>query len=125
MARSAIGLPDAIGQAGDSTGNTFFRRRLRPAIESVKEGESLTVALGQTGLFDTQYLAVLETGEVAGSLERTFLKLNEMAAEDARFALQNITTLITWALYVGYMVFMAFLIIRMYGAVYGNILGGR
>lgn len=123
MSRSAIGLPEAIAQAGESTGNSLFRHRLKAAIEAVKQGESLTAALGGTGLFDSQYVLVLETGETAGQLEETFQRLNRLTAEDAKFALGNIATLTTWGLYVGYMAFMGYMIFKMWSTVTRHIYG--
>ncbi len=113
LVRSATSLPQALEFAARGSGNSVFIRRMPAAIEAVREGETLTGALRGTRLFDRQYLTVLETGETAGSQEEAFRNLGQVASEQARFALQNISLIATWMVYGGYMALLGYLIIKM------------
>jgi len=95
---SGVPLPEILEKAAASTGNAAYVQRIESAREVVIEGGSLTEALATTGLYDADYLNIVESGEHSGRLEQTFDKLSEILSEQAEFVIK-------WAVKVGVAVF--------------------
>jgi len=76
-----------LEQAFEATGNEAFVARGRRAVESVKEGETLTESLGRAAVFPRVYLDIVEVAEESGKLSERFDWLADEHSRRAEFAL--------------------------------------
>lgn len=75
MLANGVPLLQALAIAKDATGSTLMADRISDAVESVREGKSLTAPLGEGGLFPEQVLAMLSVAEESNQLEKVLLQI--------------------------------------------------
>ncbi len=68
--RSGLTILEALGQGRLNCGDPHLREALRAAEDGIRNGETLTEALKQTGHFPLSYLSFIEAGESVGTLEQ-------------------------------------------------------
>ncbi len=66
---AGVPLVEAMNIASEVVGNTYLRRRLQDATQTVSEGMSLKVALEQVGQFPPMLLHMVGSGEQSGELD--------------------------------------------------------
>jgi type II secretory pathway component PulF len=118
---AGIPIIQALADAGLASENIVFERRLRAAQDAVAEGESLTEALGRTGLFDGSFMAIIETREHAGSLVEGFERLAETMHERAMTATRAMAILFSWLIYAGVALVIIYFIITLWGQYIGQM----
>ena len=66
---AGVPLVEAMNIASEVVGNTWLRRRLQEATQTVSEGMSLKVSLEQVGQFPPMLLHMVGSGEQSGELD--------------------------------------------------------
>ena len=66
---AGVPLVEAMNIASEVVGNTFLKRRLKEATQTVSEGMSLKVSLEQVGQFPPMLLHMVGSGEQSGELD--------------------------------------------------------
>lgn len=99
LMNAGVGVGEALERSAQATGNEAFVRGIRPAMERVVEGDSLTESLARTGLFPRTFLARMETAEQSGALVEDLRRLARDYAEEARFAIRALTAAAAWGVY--------------------------
>lgn len=77
MLANGVPLLQALAIAKDATGSTLMAERISKAVESVREGKSLTAPLGEGGLFPEQVIAMLQVAEESNQLEKVLLQISD------------------------------------------------
>lgn len=75
MLANGVPLLQALAIAKDATGSTLMGDRIAEAMESVREGKSLTAPLGVGGLFPEQILAMISVAEESNQLEKVLVQI--------------------------------------------------
>ncbi|RJP21621.1 MAG: hypothetical protein C4527_23300 [Candidatus Omnitrophota bacterium] len=112
----AAGVPvaDSLTLASKSCGNEAMARRLYPTTKMVRDGMTITAALGKTYEFTPLALGIIESGEVSGKLDVSLRKFAEYMELEAWSGIQQLATLLPVLIYfnvvcvIVYMVFQAF-----------------
>lgn len=77
MLSSGVNLTGSLSLASDSVKSESIRASLISAIEKVKQGQSLTVAMGEVSIFSGMYLSLIEIGEETSELQRVFTEISQ------------------------------------------------
>ncbi|GHT96161.1 type II secretion system protein F [Betaproteobacteria bacterium] len=93
----AAGVPliDALERVSDATGNHVYDEASRRIWRAVKDGASLTKAVGASRLFPTATQQMVATGESTGALDTTLNKLAEYYEEEVNNSARALTSLLT------------------------------
>lgn len=121
LGEAGLGFDEAVERAADASGSPAFARRVKPAAEDIRRGDSLLEALSRTGVFGQQYLLVLHNGEQSGELTATLRRLAEQHREKTRTVSQWIGRVACGAIYGAVMLYVVYLILSMAGGYYGAI----
>ena len=108
--RAGVPMVRAIGLSADACGNEYLRARMQPAMQRVREGEGITVALRDTGAFSPIVLDMVGTGESTGNLDAMLQKVGDFYIAEAEvrqvqlgYAVGVLLGLLV-AIYIGYIV---------------------
>lgn len=88
LTSSGVPLVDAMKIATEVVTNTWLKRGLARAVQSVSEGSSLRAALDAVGYFPPMFLHMIASGEASGELDA-------MLAKVADYQQQELTRLVT------------------------------
>lgn len=90
------GLPlvQALEIATGAVGNSWVRSRLRPAIDRVREGAALHVALAETRIAPPIVLDMVQVGETTGALDDMLSSASEFLDEEIETQMQRLLQLI-------------------------------
>lgn len=88
LTSSGVPLVDAMKIATEVVANTWLKRGLGRAVQSVSEGSSLRAALEAVGYFPPMFLHMVASGEASGELDA-------MLAKVADYQQQELTRLVT------------------------------
>ena len=88
LTSSGVPLVDAMNIATEVVANTWLKRGLGRAVQSVSEGSSLRAALEAVGYFPPMFLHMIASGEASGELDA-------MLAKVADYQQQELTRLVT------------------------------
>ena len=88
LTSSGVPLVDAMKIATEVVTNTWLKRALADAVQSVSEGSSLRAALEAVGHFPPMFLHMVASGEASGELDA-------MLAKVADYQQQELTRLVT------------------------------
>jgi type II secretory pathway component PulF len=95
---SLLGAGVDIGSSLDLTADVMqldpFRRTIRKARTEVMEGSELSVALGESGRFGTDAIAIINSGEETGKLPESLEKLADDYEEQVSYMVKNMGQLI-------------------------------
>ena len=75
LSRSGVPLVDAMHICSDVVANTWLRRELRAATQSVSEGMSLKQSLGKIGQLPPMMLHMVASGEQSGELDEMLARV--------------------------------------------------
>ena len=124
MTRSGTPVREALLESFGATGNGAFIGRARKALFAVESGGGITDALAATGLFGEDYLQVIQVAEESGRLDDAFGRLAQEYNERTEVAARSWATGLSLLIYLGVMLFAAYIIISFWVSYYGRILGG-
>lgn len=88
LTSSGVPLVDAMKIATEVVTNSWLKRALAQAVQSVNEGSSLRAALEAVGYFPPMFLHMVASGEASGELDA-------MLAKVADYQQQELTRLVT------------------------------
>ena len=109
-----IPLLQALQTAAESLGNVLLEKTLADASERVKEGQPLSAALRETGVFPGLALDMIEVGESTGALPAMLNSVAEFYEEDVNTTVTATLSLIEPAIMIFMGVFVAFVLISLY-----------
>jgi len=109
-----IPLIQAIETASDSLSSRLLRRSLDTARQKVLEGESLSSALGGTGIFPGLSIDMIEVGESTGALPAMLASVAEFYEDDVNTQMTAALSLIEPAIMIFMGTFVAFVLVALY-----------
>lgn len=97
---SGIPVAEAFAMSNGVIDNSLLRRRLSRALARVKEGSTLTDAIGGTGLLPDITMSMFSAGERSASLELMLAEIADFHDQDVEHRVGIITSLIEPALMI-------------------------
>src|SRR5271156_1365810 len=109
-----IPLMQALETAGNSLGTKLLKKTLEKAGKMVKEGQALSAALKQTGIFPGLSIDMIEVGESTGALPQMLTSVAEFYEDDVNTKMTASLSLIEPAIMIFMGIFVAFVLIALY-----------
>jgi type IV pilus assembly protein PilC len=100
MSEAGVPVLEALPRALRGTGNGAYAARAGKVTAALKQGSTLTEALGQTQLFPEDYLAMVVVAEESGKLTERFDGLARQYAERAEAALSGLTHVLSALIWI-------------------------
>ncbi len=94
MYASGIAIIDAVRIAQDAAGNTVVRQALVRVEQLISEGQNVSAAFTQVGLFPPLVTRMLRVGENTGALDRALANVSYFYERDVRESILKLQTLI-------------------------------
>lgn len=91
---NGVGLVVALGIARNVLSNLTARRILDGAIDRVKSGERVSVALSEHNFFPSQTIHLVQIGEEAGNLSEMALRAANIHEEQVHYSVQRLVSLL-------------------------------
>jgi type IV pilus assembly protein PilC len=113
---TAMPIGSALRLSLRATGNGAFAERAGAAIETVRAGDDVAVALARVRLFPEVFRNVVATAEEAGRLPEVLRHQGEQYDEEAGRRLTVLVSVAAWGVWVLVAVFIIFTIFRLYGS---------
>ena len=108
--RAGVPMVRSLQLSADACGNEYLRAMMQPSLQRVREGESITVALKETGAFSPIVMDMVATGESTGNLDSMLGKVGDFYIAEAEvrqvqlgYAVGVLLGLLV-AIYIGYIV---------------------
>lgn len=89
LVRSGLGIDRGLGLCADLVRTLSFRRALLTAQEEIRAGEELAHCLQRTEVFPEDVLALVQAGELSGSLEQSLETASRYCAEQVERTLES------------------------------------
>ncbi len=122
---SGMPLQQAVRLSLEATGSAAFASRANDVAKRVSEGEELALALSGHELFPSEFLAIVETAELSGTVPEVMKKQARFYADEAAYRLKGLTlviALMVWGLVALFIIFFIFQIGRQIFGVYDEAL---
>jgi type IV pilus assembly protein PilC len=109
-----IPLMQALETAGNSLGTKLLKKTLEKAGKMVKEGQALSAALKQTGIFPGLSIDMIEVGESTGALPQMLTSVAEFYEDDVNTKMTASLSLIEPAIMIFMGCFVTFVLVALY-----------
>ena len=116
MLDSAVPLRRSIELALRSTKSSYFMTHTDSIWQSIRRGNELHVALGETGVFPITLIDAIAVGEQSGRLTETLSILARNYVAEAQLAAKRFAQSFGWVVWLLYAVTAAFMILRVAGS---------
>jgi type II secretory pathway component PulF len=110
---AGVPIDGAARLALRATNNAAFYSRENRVVGCLKEGDTLTHALRDAGVFPEDYLAIVDTAEISGSEPQVFRKQAEIQNEEATRRMKLLTQAASWLVYALVAIFIIICIFQL------------
>lgn len=121
MYASGITVLDALRTTQNVVGNTVIRQGLQRVEAMIGEGQSLTLAFQNAGLFPPLVIRMLRIGENTGSLDTALMNVSYFYTRDVRESIARVQTLIEPALTIIVGAVLGWVMLAVLGPIYDAI----
>lgn len=121
---SGLLLVECLQKSIDVIGNLYISEKFEIVIDSVKQGETLSVSISETKIFEPIFCSMLYVGEESGNLDEILLKTADYYEEESQSAITRLVALIEPLMILVLGVIIALIVLSIYPAlteVYNNI----
>ena len=116
---SGMQMVECIQKSEQVLGNSYISKEFEGVIESVKQGESFSTALGRTGIFDGIFTSVIYVGEESGTLDDILEKTANYYDDEADTAINKLTGMLQPLMILIMGVLVMIVLLAVYPAMYG------
>lgn len=116
---SGMQMVECIQKSEQVLGNSYISKEFEGVIESVKQGESFSTALGRTGIFDGIFTSVIYVGEESGTLDDILEKTADYYDDEADTAISKLTGMLQPLMILIMGVLVMLVLLAVYPAMYG------
>lgn len=113
LLNAGVDAKRSLKQAFLSTGNYYFIGGIDRAVRKVEEGASFGDAFAASQVLPEEFIESVRIGELSGTETESLDHLAQEYQERARAALNTIATIASFTIWLGIMLLLAFMIIRM------------
>jgi type IV pilus assembly protein PilC len=94
LLRSGIPVLAALEVVEEVVGNAVISRAIRSARESISEGDSITVPLAATGVFEPMVTQMIAVGEETGSLDEMLIRMSDYFEKELGYMIDSLMAVI-------------------------------
>jgi len=91
---SGIGILEALILAGNTSGNKVVEQAAKDCVNWIKDGDSISEAIGKTGTFPEMIRQMVATGEQAGTLAHMLGKAADYYEQQVESTVNTLSSLI-------------------------------
>ncbi|MBK7815652.1 MAG: type II secretion system F family protein [Rhodocyclaceae bacterium] len=121
MYGSGISILDSLRASEGVVGNQAIRNGLRQVGEMIAEGQSITTAFQNVGLFPPLVIRMLKVGENTGALDTALVNVGYFYGRDVRESLGRIQALIEPVMTIALGLMLGWVMLSVLGPVYDTI----
>lgn len=121
MYSSGISVLDSIRATQGVVGNTIIRQGLQRVEAMIGEGQSITAAFQNVGLFPPLVIRMLRIGENTGSLDTALMNVSYFYTRDVRESIARVQSLIEPALTIIVGAILGWVMLAVLGPIYDAI----
>jgi type IV pilus assembly protein PilC len=114
LLQGGIPLLQSLETAGESLGSKMMQNAIQQSRASVREGQALSKAMAQTGVFPSLAIEMVHVGESTGALPAMLNSVAEFFEEDVNTRMTAVLSLIEPAIMIFMGMFVAFVLIALY-----------
>ena len=119
--QSGMSIQPSLESSFNATSNGAYIAAYPKVWGMMSEGEALGDSLAATGLFPEDYLQMVHSAEVSGTVPEMLDHLSPQFEEEARISLQTLTTGLAWAVWAVVAMFIIFMIFRVFSIYLGAL----
>jgi type IV pilus assembly protein PilC len=121
MYASGIAIIDSIRATEDVVGNTVIRDGLKRAGQLIAEGQNVTVAFQNIGLFPPLVIRMLRVGENTGALDTALLNVSYFYNRDVKESIEKVQAMIEPAMTLLLGAILGWVMLSVLGPIYDVI----
>ncbi|HTY99819.1 MAG TPA: type II secretion system F family protein, partial [Rhodocyclaceae bacterium] len=121
MYASGISILDSIRATENVVGNMAVRRALQQVGEMIAEGQHVTVAFQNVGLFPPLVIRMLRVGENTGALDTALINVSYFYTRDVREAIERAQAMIEPAMTLFVGAILGWVMLAVLGPIYDII----
>lgn len=121
MYASGISILDSIRTTQGIVGNVVIRDGLQRVEEMISDGQSVTVAFQNVGLFPPLVIRMLKVGENTGSLDTALTNVSYFYNRDVRESIARVQAMIEPAMTIVVGVILGWVMLSVLGPIYDTI----
>jgi len=121
MYASGISVLDSIRTTQGIVGNTVIRRGLQRVEEMIGDGQNITVAFQNVGLFPPLVIRMLRVGENTGSLDTALTNVSYFYNRDVRESIARVQAMIEPAMTIIVGFILGWVMLAVLGPIYDTI----
>jgi len=121
MYASGISILDSLRASEGIVGNQAIRNGLHQVGEMIAEGQSITTAFQNVGLFPPLVIRMLKVGENTGALDTALINVGYFYGRDVRESIGRIQALIEPAMTIVLGLILGWVMLSVLGPVYDTI----
>ncbi|OGV82967.1 MAG: hypothetical protein A3K19_32710 [Lentisphaerae bacterium RIFOXYB12_FULL_65_16] len=114
LMRSGVAVLQALDIVRDTSGNRVVARAVQRVHDAVKEGETMSAPLHDSGIFPPMLVGMVEVGEETGALPEMLDRVAESYEEEVDNAVEALTSLIEPAMIVFLAVVVGTIVIALF-----------
>lgn len=114
LVTSGVPILQALTIVKETSGNVIIGNAIGAVHESVKEGETITAPLENSGVFPPMVISMVDVGEQTGALPEMLLKIADNYAEEVDNAVSAMTSLLEPIMIVFLAVIVGSIVIAMF-----------
>ncbi len=122
MYSSGIAIIDAIRASEDIAGNAVLREGLHRVGNLISEGQNVSTAFQNTGLFPPLVVRMLRVGENTGALDSAMMNVNYFYNRDVRESIEKVQAIVPSVLVIVLGGLLLIVIVSVLGPVYDVII---
>lgn len=111
---SGVPILEALSIIKDAIGNQVITRAVEEVHGSIREGESISQPLRNSGVFDELVINMIDVGEETGELDRMLMKVADNYDEDVDIAVESLTSVLEPIMIVGLGGSVGFIVIALF-----------
>ncbi len=117
--QSGMSIQPSLESSFKATSNGAYISAYPEVWSMMSRGEALGDSLAATGLFTEDYLEMVHSAEVSGTVPEMLEHLSPQFEEQARVSLRTLTTGLAWAVWAVVAMFIIFMIFRVFSIYLG------
>lgn len=121
MYASGISVIDSIRTTQAIVGNSVIREGLEQVEQMINDGQNITVAFQNVGLFPPLVIRMLRVGENTGSLDTALVNVSYFYNRDVRESIARVQTMIEPAMTMTVGIIMGWIMLSVLGPIYDTI----
>jgi len=121
MYGSGISVLDSIRTTEDVVGNVVIKEGLQNAGQLIADGQNVTVAFQNVGLFPPLVVRMLKVGENTGALDTALINVSYFYNRDVKESIERVQTMIEPAMTVIVGIILGWVMLSVLGPIYDTI----